>query len=551
MRSVSRVGAPDFAVAVIISFVDVSSSSSANRQIARAAGVVMVGFVLSNLTSLVRTILTGKIFGASAVLDAFNIAHRLPDILFSLVAGGALASAFIPTFTEFLEQEDRAGGWKLASSVANLVVLILTVVSALTWVFAEWVVAAILAPDFGADQQALTVELLRIMLLSTVIFGVSGLLMGILNTHQKFLLPALAPSMYWSGMIFGLLALVPVMGIHGIAWGVVIGALLHLGVQLPGLFKLPERSYLPTLGLQLPAVREVGRLMAPRLLGVAVVQLNFLVNVRVGSGLPEGSVSAIDFAFRIMTMPQVVIAQAISVAALPTFAAQIARGQPEAMRSSLAATIRGILFLSLPAAMGLILLRAPITAALFERGAFDEHSTQLVAWALLWYTAGLVGHSLVEILSRAFYAMHDTKTPVGVGVAAMSLNVLFSFTFPGWFTRLGWAPHGGLALANSLATTLEMIALLILMRHRLNGLEGWRILTGAFQAILATTAMSAILLAWLEFTPSQSVWLVVLGGIALGAAGYGLFVLALGAPEARKVLAGIARQVTRFTGGRV
>ncbi len=495
-------------------------SSSANRQIARAAGVVMVGFILSNLVGLVRRALEARVFGTSAVYDAFNAADRLPDILFVLVAGGALASAFIPTFTEFLEKDDRKGAWRLASSIANLVVLILTLFSLLCWFFAPQIVASILAPDFTPQQQALTVELLRILLLTPAIFGVSGLVMGVLNTHQSFLLPALAPTMLWAGMIFGVLFLVPEMGIHGLAWGKVLGAGMHFAIQLPGLLKLPKRMYVPTFGLRIPAVREVGRLMAPRLLGVSVVQLNFLVNTIIASGLPEGSLTSINVAFAVMTMPQVVIAQAISIAALPTFSAQIARGQPEEMRRSLASTIRGILFLSIPAMMGLILLRTPVIAMLFQRGEFDVHSVELTSWALLWYTVGLVGHSLVEIVSRAFYALHDTKTPVLVGTVAMSLNVVFSLTFPGLFEKYGWMPHGGLALANSFATALEMVALLWLMHRRLSGLEGRYVLIGTAKSVLATVAMSVALWWWMGVTGGGSVWLISLGGITLGGAVY-------------------------------
>ncbi|MFC1936451.1 murein biosynthesis integral membrane protein MurJ [Chloroflexota bacterium] len=508
-----------------------TSKNSANRQIARAAGIVMAGFVLSNVTSLVRTILTARVFGAGEVLDAFNAAQRLPDILFNLVAGGALASAFIPTLTSFIENDDRRGGWELTSSIINLVIVVLTVVCALTWIFAEPVVGQFLAPKFSTHQQVLTVELLRIMLAAPVIFGISGLLMGVLNTHQRFLLPALAPTLLWLGMIFGLLVFSPSIGIHGLAWGYGLGALLHLLVQLPGVLRLPQRRYRLMLGLRLSAVREVGRLMAPRLLGVAVVQLNFLVNVIVGSGLPAGSLSAIDFAFRIMTMPQVVIAQAISIAALPTFSAQIARGRPDEMRASLASTLRGILFLSLPATLGLILLRRPVIAMLYEGGEFGARDTQMVAWALLWYTIGLVGHSLVEILSRAFYAMHDTRTPVVIGVGTMSLNVLFSFTFPAWFTSRGWLPHGGLALANTLATGLEMVVLLVIMRRRLDGLRGGFIWRGTLKSFLATAAMSAAVLGWLAWAGMLNPWIVGLGGIAVGGAVYVILMFVLRVEE--------------------
>ncbi|KAA3645462.1 MAG: murein biosynthesis integral membrane protein MurJ [Chloroflexi bacterium] len=506
----------------------------------------MLAFVLTNLVGLLRQVLITRAFGTGAELDAFYAAQRLPDILFMLVAGGALASAFIPTFTAFLEKEDRSGAWRLASAIINLVSLVLAFASLITWVFAPQVVANILAPDFPLDQQSLTVELLRILLLSPIIFGVSGLLMGILNAHQRFLLPALAPTMYWLGMILGVLFLVPSMGIYGLACGAVGGALLHLAVQLPGLLRLPQRRYFPIFGLADPAVREVGQLMAPRLLGVAVVQLNFLVNTIIASGQPQGSLTAITVAFQVMTMPQVVIAQAIAIAAFPTFAAQVARGELAEMRSSLASTLRGILLLSLPATLGLILLRFPVVELLFQRGEFDDQSTQLVAWALLWYTAGLVSHSVVEIASRAFYALHDTRTPVVVGASAMGLNVVFSLAFSALFMRIGWLPHGGLALANTLATTIEVFVLLVLMRRRLHGLDARYMLTGLFQAGLATLAMSIFLLLWLPFSANMPLWLQLGGGIALGGTVYAIGVIVLRVPEAQQLIE-FAKQRLKLT----
>ncbi|MEK6222702.1 MAG: murein biosynthesis integral membrane protein MurJ [Chloroflexota bacterium] len=485
-------------------------------QIASASGVVMVGFVISNLVGLLRQMLITNAFGTSAVLDAFYAAERLPNILFTLVAGGALASAFIPSLTSLISTNKHKDAWHLASSIINLVTLVLMFVSVLAFIFSDQIVIKFLAPDFIPELQTLTAALLRIMLLTTIIFGISGLLMGILNVHQSFLLPALAPTMYWLGMIGGVLFLVPKMGVYGLAWGAVVGAGMHLGVQAPGILRLPGRAYQFSLGLKTAAVRQVGRLMAPRLLGVAVVQLNFLVNVIVATGLPPGSLTAIVVAFQIMTMPQVVIAQAISIAALPTFSAQVAQGELGEMRQSLAATIRGILLLSLPAAVGLILLREPIISLLFERGQFDARSVELTAWALLWYTVGLVGHSLVEILSRAFYALHDTKTPVLIGTLAMSLNVILSFTLPNLFHQIGWLPLGGLALANTLATALEMVILLYLMYKRLDGIAGAYIFTGALKSIVSASIMGGGIVFWLQSGNSYQSWVIAVGGIIGG-----------------------------------
>jgi putative peptidoglycan lipid II flippase len=276
--------------------------------------------------------------------------------------------------------------------------------------------------------------------------------------------------------------------------------------------------------------------MGPRLLGVAVVQINFVVNTILASGQSEGSLTAIKIAWAVMTMPQVVIAQAIAIAALPTFSAQVARGEVQEMRTSLAATLRGIILLSLPASLGLILLRRPVVGLLFQHGAFDSHSTEMVAWALLWYAAGLVGHSIVEVVSRAFYALHDTKTPVFIGTAAMSLNVIFSVVFSRLFVQIGWPPHGGLALSNSLATALEMIGLLIIMRRRLNGLDGKNIMAGSVQSGIATLFMSLGIWGWLIVTIQQPIWLVVVIGVILGGIIYAIVVWGLGVKEGRELI---------------
>ena len=520
-------------------------SQTANHQIARAAGVVMAGFVLSNLFGLIRQILVSDAFGTESQIDAFNAAIQLPDTLFMLVAGGALASAFIPTLSVFIEKEDRAGAWELASATLNLVSLVLALVSLVAAIFAPWIVRNLLAPNFSPSQQVLTASLLRVLLLSPTIFGISGLLMGILNTHQHFLLPAVAPTLHWVGWIVGVLVLVPRMGIFGLAWGAVLGAGMHLLIQIPGVMRLRAARYTPTLGLHLPAVREVVRLMAPRVLGVGVVQLNFWINVILASGQPEGSLTAIKIAFALMTMPQVVIAQAIAIAALPTFSAQVARGELSEMRASLASTLRSVLLLALPAAVGLITLRTPIVALLFERGEFDANSTQLVAWALLWYTAGLVSHSIVEIVSRAFYALHDTKTPVGVGIVAMGLNVGLSIGLAAWFSSLGWLPHGGLALANTVATTLEMVVLLVLMRRRLDGLDGNRIFDALKKAGVGSFLLGAGVLVWIAFADSFGIWVVGLGGGVLGLGVYALSMWLLQVDETRELLSYLRRRLMR------
>ena len=507
---------------------------SANRQIARAAGTIMVTFIFVKLVGLLANMLLARAFGTSDQKAAFDAANRVSDTLFNLVAGGALASAFIPTFTTLLTREQRDNAWRLASSICNLVLIVITSLALLIAIFAPWVVTHLLTRFDNPGQVDLTVALLRIQVASAVIFGLSGLVMGILNAHQRFLAPALAPAMYPLGIIFGveILAKQMGMGIYGVAWGVVAGALLHLLVQLPQLARLPRLRYRLSLGLHLPAVREVLLLMGPRLVGVAVVQLNFWINTLLASAFPPGY-AAITYGFALMMMPEAAIAQSIAIAALPTFSAQVANGRREDMRHSLATTLRGVLLLSIPASIGLILLRRPLVALIYGGGAFTEESIELVAWALLWYAAGLVGHCVVEIVSRAFYALHDTRTPVTVGVAAMSLNVGLSLVFYQWFARMNLPPHGGLALANTLATALEMAGLLVLMRRRLDGLQGSGILRAAGASAAAALVMGSALWLWMQWGAGMQHGLLVAGGIALSGLIYAGLLILLRVEEVR------------------
>jgi putative peptidoglycan lipid II flippase len=431
-----------------------------------------------------------------------------------------------------IAREDRPGAWRLASQVANLILLVVAILSLLTALLARPIVLQVLVPQMPLEGQSLTVDLLRIMLGSTVIFSVSGLLMGVLNARQHFLLPAVAPILYNLGIIGGALLLSPSLGVRGVAIGVVAGALLHLLVQLPGL-RGQEASYTFGLGLENPAVRQVARLMGPRVLGLAVTQVNFWVNTNLASAFGEGAVSALEYAMRIMLLPLGVVAQAVGIAAFPTFAELVAQNEFKTVRRTLASTLRGVLYLALPATAGLILLRVPIIRLLFERGEFTAESTASVAWALASFAAGLAGHAGLEIVVRAFYALHDTRTPVAVGSAAMALNVLLSIALSRLFAALGWMPHGGLALANSLATAIEATWLLYLLRGRLEGVEGRWLLTGVLQSALATAGMGLCLWLWLALWPDgPSLWVGGIG-IVIGAIGYLAFTALLRMDELR------------------
>jgi putative peptidoglycan lipid II flippase len=523
----------------------VTTTSTSTRQIARAAGTVAIAIIFGQLLGLLRSALVGSAFPGNE-RDAFFAANRVAETLFTLVAAGALGSAFLPTFTGLLVKGEQAAAWRLAAALANLVTLTLSLLALLAAIFAPQIVRYALAPGLANDlaQFTLTVNLLRIQLLSSILFGLGGLVVGILNAHQIFLIPQLTAAMYQLGQIFGVLVLARWWGIYGLAWGVVLGAGFYLVIQIPTLLKLkPLVTDFWSLGLENPTVRQVIRLMGPRVLGAGVVQLNFWVNIALASKMTEGSVAAVTYGFALMLMAQAVIAQSVAIAVMPTFSAQFALGQVDEMRHALAAALRGMLLLAVPASLGLMLLATPIVTMLYQRGQFSANDTAMTAWALLWYAAGMIGHSMMEVLTRAFYAQQDTQTPVLIGVGAMSLNVVFSFAFSAGFGQVGWLPLGGLALANSLATALEATALFVLMRKRLNGLEGRYLLDGSLRIGAAALGMGLALLAWRQVMAGQPRWLLTLGGVAVGGLVYALGVVLLKMPEIQAVAQAVGRRV--------
>jgi putative peptidoglycan lipid II flippase len=485
----------------------------------RAALVVMVFFVLSRFTGILREVILSDRFGTSAAYDAYLAAFRVPDLLFQLVAGGALGSAFLPVFSGYWIKGDKKNAWLLFSRVLNLVTLVLVVLAGLAAIFSPWIVRNILAPGFSSEQQALTAALMRGMLLGTVIFGASGLVMGALNATQHFVAPAAAPVLYNLAIILAAYFLAPMYDIYGLVVGVVAGSLAHLLVQLPVLLHKGAR-YQFSVSWSDPAVRTVMKLMGPRVLGLFFVQLHFLTNTILASGLAAGSLSALNYAFLLMLLPQGIIAQAIATAAFPTFAAQFAAGQSDALRRTFSQTLRTVIFLSLPAAAMLYVLDRATVGVLFEHGEFNAHSTDLVVFALQFYLLGLLAHSLLEIIVRAFYAVQNTIIPVAVGVGAMSLNIALSLAL------VGPLSFGGLALANSTATTVEMVLLLWLLRKRLGGIDGRSVAATTLRSLAATTLMAVVLELWVQWEPDafppalEDDWGIAIGGIILGIIAY-------------------------------
>jgi putative peptidoglycan lipid II flippase len=505
---------------------------------ARSSLLVMGAFIISKVVGLLRERAIGFQFGVSSDYDAYVAAFRVPDLLFTLIAGGALVSAFLPVFAAALarDEEDDAGAWRLASAVTNLVFLVTAVLSGFSALTAPWL-ATVIAPGFTPDQQALTADLMRVILLSTCVFAVSGIQMGMLNAYQHFLTPAIAPIVYNGGILVGALWLAPRFGVFGLAWGVVLGAVGHLVVKIPALLRHGFR-WQPVLDLRDAGLRRVLWLMWPRVLSMFTVQLVFLINTRLASQIESGSVAALNYAWVISQMPQTILGTAIATVAFPTLAELAAKGRKVALRTTFVDALRVMMALSVPAAVALLVLAGPVIAVLLQTGRFGPNAAAATQLALEMFALGLVGHVTFEVVARVFYAQQDTLTPLYIGAAAMAFNIALAYLL------VGPLAQGGLALANSIAVSVEVWLALMILRKRL-GRVGGRELAGTLARALAAAAMMALAMTAVLGALPEAVSLGPLDGpfvdgvvrmglgAVVGGAVYLAAALALGMPEAR------------------
>lgn len=452
--------------------------------ILRNTVIVAGAFVGSRLLGLARDVVIANRFGTSGETSAYVAAFRIPDLLFLVVMAGSFGSAFIPVFSRFLVRDEEDRAWDLASAVINAALLAVTMGAALTFVFAGPIVRGIVAPRLSAEYQALTIDLMRLLLLSPVLLGLGIAAKGILEARDRFLLPALAPLVYNLAIIVAAIALTPSLGIHGLAVGVVMGAAGHAAIQVPGLVRAGMR-YRPIFSPRTPGLAEVWRLLLPRVIGQAAFQVNFIVVTSLASGLGNDDIAALNYAWQLLMLPHGVLALSISTVIFPTMARLFGEGRHDELRATFGRALRPLLLLSLPAAVGLFVFRQAIVQTIFQSGAFSAASTALVVAPLAIFAVGLVSYALVEILTRAFYAMHDTKTPVIAGVATIALNIVV-----GWLSvdRFGLA---GLAFGLTFSTTIEGIILLAVLGRRLGAppRSAWRWLT---RVVAATTAMGVV-----------------------------------------------------------
>lgn len=467
-----------------------ATSAKRTRQLAQSTLIVMVAFGAAKALSLAQTFIIANVFGVGREWDAYVTANRIPEQIFNLVAGGVLAHAFIPIFAGLLARQELEHAWKLASRVINTAFVVSLIASAISFIAAPWLVENVVAPGFDAPAVEETAALMRTLLLSTLIFSVSGIAMGILQSFNSFLLPALAPIMFDIGILFGVAFLIRPLGSQGIAVGAVLGAALHLAIQVPGLIKYRAR-WSPTLGWRDPQLRRVVRLMLPRMLDLGLFSFTTILGNNLASRLGTGAVSALDWGWRLMQIPETLIGTAMGTVIFPTLAALSEVGDVDGKRSAMSGAVRFILVATIPSAVGLILIGRPLVS-LLERGAFDATATDLVFNTLRFFALGLIVHSVLEVIARSFYADKDTWTPLLVAVGGAVVNIVTALVFTGLLTDStpDVANVGGLALANTLGVAFEVVALMIILRKRWSGLNENAMGRTALKALIASLIMA-------------------------------------------------------------
>lgn len=462
-----------------------ADAGARHLSLARNAIIVGLAFVLSRILGLVREQVLASQFGTSREMDAYVSAFRIPDLLFLVVIAGSFGAAFIPVFGDFVTRGDHKRASELASAVLTWAGIAVVAVSLIAFVLARPLMAVV-APGFDSETTGLSVDLMRILLLSPIFLGTGIAFKGILEAQHQFTLPALAPLIYNAAIIVGAIWFAPTYGIHAVGWAVIVGALGHLLVQVPGIIR-SDLTFRPSLSRQVDGLREVARLLGPRIIGLAAFQFNFIAINAFASTTSEERVSALNYAWQLLMLPHGVIALSISTVIFPTLAALYGQGKDEDFRRTLDRALRPLLFLSIPAGVGLLMLREPLVAFIYQRGSFGSRSTELVATPLAWFAIGLLGYALTEILSRVFYATRDTKTPVITGVITMILNLLLCTLL------IGSLSHGGLAIALSATTGAEAVILWLFLRQRIGGVVSVGFGFWLVRVALATVGMALLI----------------------------------------------------------
>jgi len=479
------------------------------REILRATGVVAASTFLSRVLGLLRDVVISGVFGAGTATDAFFVAFAIPNFFRRLLGEGSLTVSFVPVYTHYLTKEPEEAK-RVIHVVATAVLLLLLSLTALGVLLAPWLVKIQVFGWRGKEALPLAVTLTRLCFPYLFFISLVALSMGVLNAHGHFAAPALAPCLLNLSLIASALLLAPHLTppIASLAWGVLLGGVLQLLLQAPFL-RAKGVTFRVDLDLRHPALKEIGKLMVPMVAGIAVFQINQVVNRFLASFLPHGSISYLYYADRLFELPLGLFAVAMGVAVLPSFSRHVALGRWEDLGKDVNLSLRAILFLSIPAMVGIIVLRVPLIHLFFQHGAFGPRDTLLTAQALLCYSLSIWAYGGIQVMSRAFYALRDAKTPVKVAAGAAVLNLGFGLLL------MHPLKHAGLALANSLSAIFNSLLLFYLLRGRIEGIG-----RGLRKALLKVGLSSLAMLPWLLLWRDRQDWIspggLLIKGMSMG-----------------------------------
>ncbi|WP_227767546.1 murein biosynthesis integral membrane protein MurJ [Zhaonella formicivorans] len=514
------------------------------KKVAKAAGFIMLAMIVSRVLGYIRDIIIYAHYGQNRITDAYNAAFSIPDFLYMLLVGGALSSAFIPVFSSYIATGQEEDAWEVASVTFNVIMLLMALGILIGVTFSPQLIR-LLVPGFDAQTMELTVFLTRIMFIQVIFMAFSGISMGILNSHKHFVAPAIGSVLYNLGIIVVGYLFSPRLGIAAFSIGVVVGAFLNFAAQVPMLLKIGLR-YRWTLNLRHPGVKQLAGLILPVLIGLSITQFNLFVNQNLASGLPNGIVSALRSGQRLMQLPIGVFAIAIAVAVFPTLTEHAAKKELHSFKRSMSLGVRTVIFITLPASAGLIALAVPLIRLIFEQGKFTPEATQATAVALFFYSIGIFAYSAIHVLSRAFYALKDTTTPVTMGSLAMLLNLVLNLLL------IKPMAHGGLAFAYSIAGIFNMLILLWILRKKIGSIDGRNMLLSFLKSLAASVVMGVtvyLFSQWLEefldVNSKINQGIEVMLGVGLGAAIYIGIAWLFRMEEARMVAELLARRFKR------
>ncbi len=480
---------------------DAPAARPKNESIVRSAGVVSLAVFASRIAGLVRESVLASLFGAGQAYDAYLLGFRIPNLTRDLFAEGALSSAFVPTFTEYLSHRSKEQAAHLANLVATALIIVVGAVCALGMIFAP-VLVRLLAPGFveNPDKFALAVKLTRIMFPFLLLVALGAQAMGVLNACNRFGVPALSSTAFNIGSLVSGIALGVWLGpslglsaIEGMAVGVVIGGALQLAWQLPSLHRLGFK-FRPAIQWSDPGLTRILRLMLPAILGSAAVQINVMVNTNFASTILDplrgldGPVSWLSYAFRFMQLPLGLFGVAIASATLPAISRSAAAGHMDEFRSTLSHSIGHVFLLTLPSSVGLIVLGESIIGAVYQHGKFQVYDTQQTAWALSCFSVGLVAYSALKVLTPAYYALGDARTPMLISLGSIAVNYVVAFTM----IRVVGMGAAGLALTTAAVALFGFLVQFLLMKNRIGGIHGRALLEQFLKVGAASATMAAV-----------------------------------------------------------